>query len=97
MNGLLGNEMSDVWLSMEQAFENDLNAMLPDTDDNLNSDTGLTVTDLIGSVASLQELSQTIKTEALDFDESSNGNNLQTPVFTKDIKSINVCSVNVYR
>ena len=66
--------MSDVWLSMEQAFENDISAMLPDTDDSLPSEPGFTVTDLIDSAASLHELSQTIKTEPLEFDESPNGN-----------------------
>lgn len=73
---LLGNEMSDVWLSMEQAFENEIGAMLPDTDDDLSCEPGLTVNGLIDSAASLHELSQTIKTEALDFDDSSNGTKL---------------------
>lgn len=64
-------EMSDVWLSMEQAFENDLSDFMPDTDDNLRG--SCLVTDLIDSAACLQELSQTIKAEPLDFEDAAAG------------------------
>jgi len=67
--------MTDVWLSMEQAFENDISAMLPNTDGQL-SEQDLIVSDLIDSASSLQELSQTIKTEPLDFDDCSSGMHL---------------------
>lgn len=59
--------MSDVWLSMEQAFENDLSAMLPITDDQL-SNGGLIVSDFIDSNVSINEL-HSIKTEPLEFDD----------------------------
>lgn len=76
-------EMTDVWLSMEQAFENDISAMLPNTDGQL-SEQDLIVSDLIDSASSLQELSQTIKTEPLDFDDCSSG--LDSDLAYNDIK-----------
>lgn len=62
--------MSDVWLSMEQAFENDISAMLPNTDDHL-SEPGLIVSDLMDSNVTLNDIAHTIKSEPLDLD--SNG------------------------
>ena len=73
-SGLLGGagsaDMSDVWLSMEQAFENDISAMLPNTDDHL-SEPGLIVSDLMDSNVTLNDIAHTIKSEPLDLD--SNG------------------------
>lgn len=57
--------MSDVWLSMEQAFENDISNMLPNTDHL--SEPGLIVSDLIDSDG-LHDLPHTIKSEPVELD-----------------------------